>query len=166
MVADAPALRALAVTTTATMTTTATWTAAAAGNPQQQQQLVSHQLLTSFPVEDLDLPDLLDDTSNSSSSSIEGLGQEGPAAEAGAADERGPATAVGEGPSPGGALSALQAAVGGCVGLVQQLMLPHVLFEQQQRQQQVVGRSRGALCSCAGACKLLCRGCGWCGGDA
>ncbi|KAF6251147.1 hypothetical protein COO60DRAFT_1629085, partial [Scenedesmus sp. NREL 46B-D3] len=66
-----------AITTTATMTTTATWTAAsAAGDPQQQQQLVAHQLLTSFPVEDLNGVDLLDDTS-SSSSSIEGSGQHG-----------------------------------------------------------------------------------------
>uniref|UniRef100_A0A383VPR1 RING-type domain-containing protein n=1 Tax=Tetradesmus obliquus TaxID=3088 RepID=A0A383VPR1_TETOB len=137
---DVPALRALAITTTSTMTTTATWTAAAtaAGTPQQQQQqqqqLVSHQLLTSFPVEDLDLLDLLDDTSNSSSSSIEGLGQDGVT---GAATEAGPAAADAdqtEGPNPGRALSALQAAVGGCMGLVQQLMLPHALFEQQQQQ--------------------------------
>jgi hypothetical protein len=34
--------------------------------------------------------------------------------------------------------------VGGCVGLMQQLMLPHVLFEQQQQQQRGGGRSRGA----------------------
>jgi hypothetical protein len=122
------------------MTTTATWTASAVpGSPRQQQQLISHQLLTSFPVEDLDLLELLDDTSNSSSS-IEGVGQDGQTGAAGVEGGAG-ADVAGEGPNPGRALSALQAAVGGCVGLMQQLMLPHALFEQQQQQRS--GSRRG-----------------------
>lgn len=83
-----------------------------------EKQMVSHQLLTSFPVEDFDL-DGLDDSLSSSS------GEDAADAGAAAAAEDGDGAVM----ASRAALAAVQAALGGCLGVVQQLVVPHMLFE-------------------------------------